>query len=241
MENKDLKVTVLCPTLNEIEGVQAILPKIKREWYDQLIILDGGSDDGTVEWCIENGYDVFKCGTIGVWRQYKEIFQSNAITGDIIVTFSPDGNSKPEAIPLLVKALIADDYDMVIGSRYLGNARSYDDTWLTAIGNKLLTALCRFITGSDYTDALVMLRAYKKSIVKQLGFDKELNWFQRILASMSNLYGWESSMSIRAAKKKLQVAELAVSEPKALRERRQNTFVHGFVIISQILYEGGIK
>jgi hypothetical protein len=42
-----MKVTVLALTLNEIAGVQAILPRIDPSWYSQLVVVDGGSTDGT--------------------------------------------------------------------------------------------------------------------------------------------------------------------------------------------------
>ena len=49
-----MKVTLLIPTLNEITGMKAIMPLIKKEWCDQILILDGGSTDGTVEWARAN-------------------------------------------------------------------------------------------------------------------------------------------------------------------------------------------
>ena len=50
-------VTLLALTLNEIDGVKAIMPQVDRSWCDQIIVVDGGSTDGTIEWCRENGYD----------------------------------------------------------------------------------------------------------------------------------------------------------------------------------------
>ena len=38
-------VTLLVPTLNEIDGMKAIMPRVKRGWVDQILILDGGSTD----------------------------------------------------------------------------------------------------------------------------------------------------------------------------------------------------
>lgn len=46
-----MKITLLIPTLNEIDGMKAIMPRIKKEWYAQLLIVDGGSTDGTLEYC----------------------------------------------------------------------------------------------------------------------------------------------------------------------------------------------
>src|SRR5688572_33423749 len=55
---RPLSLTILALTLNEIDGVKAILPRIDRAWYDQLIVVDGGSTDGTIEWCRDHDYDV---------------------------------------------------------------------------------------------------------------------------------------------------------------------------------------
>ena len=54
-----MKVTILVWTLNEIDGMRVIMPQIKKEWYDELIIVDGGSTDGAIEYAREHGYDLF--------------------------------------------------------------------------------------------------------------------------------------------------------------------------------------
>lgn len=53
-----MNVTLLCPTLNEVRGVTEILPQIPAGLIQQILILDGGSTDGTLEVCKERGYDV---------------------------------------------------------------------------------------------------------------------------------------------------------------------------------------
>jgi len=45
-----MNVTLLIPTLNEVNGMKEIMPKIKKEWCDQILIVDGQSTDGTVEY-----------------------------------------------------------------------------------------------------------------------------------------------------------------------------------------------
>ena len=54
-----MKTTLFIPTFNEIDGMKVIMPRIKKEWVDQIIIADGGSTDGTVEYANECGYEVF--------------------------------------------------------------------------------------------------------------------------------------------------------------------------------------
>ena len=56
------------------------------------------------------------------------------IEGDILLTFSPDGNSIPELIPDVVNK-IREGWDMVVVSRYLDGARSEDDDTVTGFGN----------------------------------------------------------------------------------------------------------
>jgi glycosyltransferase involved in cell wall biosynthesis len=53
-----LKTTLFIPVLNELEGSKIIMPRIKKEWFDEIIVVDGGSNDGTVEYYESNGYRV---------------------------------------------------------------------------------------------------------------------------------------------------------------------------------------
>ena len=44
-----MKTTLIVMTLNEIDGVKAIMPQIDRTWWNQILVVDGGSTDGTIE------------------------------------------------------------------------------------------------------------------------------------------------------------------------------------------------
>ena len=234
-----MTVTIIVPTLNEIKGMQQIMPRIKPEWYDQLIVLDGHSVDGTVEWCQSQGYEVFTQQKVGMWNAYKELFQSGNVNGDIVVTFSPDGNSIPELIPLLVSKMDG-DYDMVIASRYKDAAKSYDDTVITSFGNHLLNWMVNVLSSGHYTDSLVMFRAYKRDVVEKLGFMDATPAFYRQMLKMSTLFSFEPCLSLRAAREKLKVCEIPGDEPPNITldgKRRENWLVHGVIIVSQILYD----
>ena len=45
-----MKTTLLVMAINEIDGMKAIMLKVDLGWVDQIILCDGGSADGTVEW-----------------------------------------------------------------------------------------------------------------------------------------------------------------------------------------------
>lgn len=208
-----MKVCIVIPTINEIEGLKKIVSKIKKEWYTRLIILDGGSKDGTIQYAREKNYEVIVQKRPGIKMAYTECYPT--IKEDIIITLSPDGNSIVDAIPLLVKK-IREGYDMVIASRYKDNAISYDDTKITRFGNWVFTTLISFF-GYRYTDAMVMYRAYRKDVPKKLKLTKiRSNWWEQ---KIGRFVSWEPLMSIRAAKAKLKIAEIPVDEPNRLDEK----------------------
>ena len=203
-----MKSTLIVTTMNEIAGMRAIMPRIKREWVDQIMVLDGGSTDGTVEFAREQGYDVVQQKRRGLRMAYIESYSS--VRGDIVVTFSPDGNSIPELIPQLI-AKMREGYDMVIVSRYLADAKSEDDTVITGLGNGLFTRIINTLFGGKYTDSLVIFRAYRRGLPQELGLTRVRSdfyekWLGRYLS-------WEPQLSVLAASRGMKVAEIPGDEP----------------------------
>ena len=218
------KVTLVVFTWNEIDGMRVIMPQIKKEWYDQLIIVDGGSTDGTLEYAREHGYDIFVQQDRGAGAAFLEAVARS--TGEVLIPFSPDGNSIPAKIPELV-AKLEEGYDMVIASRYAPGAKSYDDDIVTAFGNWMFTALINLLFGGRITDSLVMYRAYRKELVSELGIaTKTVSWGSQILT--------------RALKKGKRIGEIPADEPSRIGGfRKMSPLKNGLSELSMILYEWG--
>lgn len=212
-----MKTTLLVMTLNEIDGMKAVMPQIDHKWFDQIIIVDGGSNDGTVEWAKKNGYEVYIQKRKGIRYAYFEVMPM--VRGDIILTFSPDGNSIASAIPMLIKE-IKKGNDLVIGSRYLPNAGSEDDDWITAFGNWLFTKTVNFLYCSKYTDVMVMLRAYRTSLIYELDLLNEQAYTLPEKLFFTKI-SWEPLMSVRAAKEKKRIAEIPAEEPPRIGGERK--------------------
>lgn len=237
-EKSDMKFALLIFTLNELEGMRQIMPQINRNWVDELLIVDGGSTDGTVEYSKENGYDVYCQRRKGLRHAYIEALQ--IVESDYIIAFSPDGNSMPEKIPELRRAA-EQGYDMVICSRYLDEAKSYDDDFITAFGNWFFTKSINLIHGGNYTDALVMYRATNRQVFASLGLDRDhpFRLAEKLLRTTLCLV---PLLSIRAARKRLRITEIPGDEPTRIGdERKLKIFRWGLAYYFQILSEAFFK
>lgn len=217
-----MRTTLLIPTVNEIEGMKAVMPRVDPAWVDEILVVDGGSRDGTVEYALEHGYRVHHQRSRGISYAYEEGI--GAATGDMLIAFSPDGNSLPELIPGLI-AKMREGYDMVIVSRYLDGAKSEDDDLVTAFGNRLFTGAINLCFGGRYTDSLVLFRAWRKDLIRSIpqGYPRA---------------GIETLLSIRCAKKRLKTAEIPGDEPRRIGgKRKMKPFLNGVDIIRLILRE----
>jgi glycosyltransferase involved in cell wall biosynthesis len=225
-----MKTTLLVMTLNEIEGMRVIAPQIPREHFEQVLVVDGGSTDGTQAFAREIGFEVYQQKQKGLRQGYAEAWP--LIRGDIVVCFSPDGNSVIECLnPLMEK--MCGGYDMVIVSRYLGDAKSEDDDLITGFGNWLFTSLINLVHGGKYTDAMVMYRAFRRDLYQELNLNQESTyWPEKYLFTRICLM---PVLSIRAAKARLKIAEIPGDEPKRIGGERKLQIVRwGMAYLLQV-------
>jgi len=212
-----ISVTLLLMTLNEIDGIKVIVPRIDRSYLEQIIVVDGGSTDGTIEWALENNLEVYVQKLRGFRHAYTEVW--NQVRGDVVITFSPDGNSIPEDIPRLI-AEFAKGYDLIIASRYLPDAGSDDDDVITSFGNWLFTRVVNFLHGGHYSDAMVIFRIFHRSLPSRLDLFSERH-YSTVERLFSTKISWEPLMSVRAARLGLKVAEIPSREPVRIGGERK--------------------
>ena len=130
-----LLISVIIPIYNEENSIKEVIERIPNHRNYELILIDDGSTDNSIKKVQE-----VKNKSIEVIRHEKNQGYGGALitgfkhaNGDILITLDSDGQHNPEEIPSLVKALIDNNADMVIGSRYLGGY-SYKVPLHTKIG-----------------------------------------------------------------------------------------------------------
>jgi glycosyltransferase involved in cell wall biosynthesis len=197
-----IPATLVILTLNEIDGITDIFPKLPLHTLDEFLVVDGGSTDGTVEFFQARGVRVLRQDRRGRGEAFRLAVQH--ARNEFLVFFSPDGNEDPGDIPRLIEGLSA-GYDMVIASRFMPGARSEDDDkFLFASrrwGNLLFTWLANVLCarGRWITDTINGYRAITRAAFRRLAPD-------------ATGYAIEFQMSIRALQLGLRVLEVPTQE-----------------------------
>ncbi|OGZ96179.1 MAG: hypothetical protein A3B34_03440 [Candidatus Sungbacteria bacterium RIFCSPLOWO2_01_FULL_54_21] len=217
-----MKTTLAILTLNEAEAVRRVLPKIQKDWVDETIVVDGGSTDGTIEWCRDNGWRVFVQKKRGYGQGMREVMA--IASGDVIMEFMGDGNCDPITIPRLVEKM-KEGYDLVIASRYCAGGASDDDTPVTRLGNWMFTTLINILFRASFTDAMNGYRAYRKDRFLQLRIDEGGLTFP-------------TQTSAQFAKAGLRIGEIPTHEPKRIGGvRKAKNFQTGLALLRMIIKE----
>ena len=193
------KVLVITGGYNEEGKIGSTIRKIPWEMVDECVAIDDGSVDDTAKEAREAGAKVLKnMRNMGPGYVLKKgIRYGLRKKYDIMVILAGDGQDNPREIPELIKPL-AEGYDFVQGSRYLGKRNKIPlFRW---IATKVFTVAFRLIGGVYLTDASNGFRAFRADFIRRIGLPKELY-----------RYDFEPYLLLSAAKK-YKFKEVAVSK-----------------------------
>jgi glycosyltransferase involved in cell wall biosynthesis len=190
------RVAAVIPTLNEAATIAGVIAAIPRDAVDEIIVVDGGSSDGTAAAASAAGARVLTVGR-GYGRACRAGAEAAAGDCDIIVFLDGDGSDGPEQIPLLVAPIVDGAADFVIGSRTRGLREPGSMSLHQRLAGYAIGTAVHLLYGVGYTD-MAPLRAIRREALLDLGM-REMT------------YGWNLEMQMRAARASLRILELPVA------------------------------
>jgi len=212
-------IVVIIPAFNEENSVGKVVKDIPKNIVSKIIVVDNNSNDLTKVNALAVGAIVVDEPLQGYGNACLKGMTYVAemdTKPDIIVFIDADYSDYPEEIEKLIKPILQEDYDMVIGSRVLGNREKGSMTPQQIFGNWLATSLLKLFYKVSYTD-LGPFRAIK--YVKLLE-----------LRMIDKTYGWTVEMQLKAAKHKLKITEVPVTYRVRIGHSKISGTVKGTVL-----------
>jgi hypothetical protein len=164
-----MKITILMPALNEEESIDKTIAMIsldvlRESGYDpDVLIVDGGSRDKTVEVARSTGADVI-CSKKGYGRQYRLGFEN--CRGEIIVTADSDCSYPMEEIPKLLNILETENLDFISTNRFA--FMEHESMMpLNKFGNKALTFIANILFKFNLKDSQSGMWVFRKKILEK--------------------------------------------------------------------------
>lgn len=182
-------ISLIIIALNEIEGLKVIGERVNKQktFLNEIIMVDGGSTDGSAEYAKQLGWKVFiqdenRKGII----EGLQIGIENS-KSEYVIFFTPDNNCIPEKISK-IHAKVQEGYDMVTVSRYFDGAKSYDDTLVTSFGNWMFTTMVNVLFRAKYSDVLGIYRCFRVNLLKELKITLKLLSISTVLCIRCKKY-----------------------------------------------------
>jgi dolichol-phosphate mannosyltransferase len=170
-------VSVVLPTYNEAESLPVIVPRIAETLQAanvafEIIIVDDNSPDGTSEVATELG----KRFPVRVNKRTTERGLATAVLAGFAMSEAPvcvvmdaDGSHPVEALPEMVRIILADKADIVVGSRHVPGGGSRDWPVFSQLKSKLAATLAFGVT--SMTDPTTGFMALRRSLLPGLQLD----------------------------------------------------------------------
>ena len=197
-----MQIAVVIPAFNEEKSVGHVLRDIPAIEGLRVVVVDNGSTDGTAEVVRRNGATVI--------TEMQKGYGAACLAGiaslkeqppDVVVFLDADYSDHPQEMQLHIDKINA-GYDMVIGSRVLGDAEPGALLPQARWGNLLAVSLIKLFYGFSYTD---------------LGPFRAIRWQTLMDLDMRDEdFGWTVEMQIKAAKQGVRITEVPVSYRKRI-------------------------
>ena len=205
MSDQTVKVSVLIPAFNEAATIGDVVEGVRSVRMEgvtlEIVVVDDGSTDGTETVCrqaLAGKIDVFE-------RQPENRGKGAAIrrglaaaSGEIVLIQDADLEYPPSEYPKLLAPLLANQADVVLGSRFAGSDPHRVVYFWHMVGNRFLTLLSNVLTDLNLTDMECGHKVFRADVLKQITLTE-------------NGFGFEPEVVAQVAKLKCRIYEVGVS------------------------------
>lgn len=186
-----MKLIIQIPCFNEEKTLPVVLGEIPKEIEGidsiEILVIDDGSKDNTVEVAKNNGvnYIVSHSKNLGLARAFATGLQNAVQKGaDIIVNLDADNQYRASDIEKLIRPIINGEADIVIGARPIEKIKNFSP--LKKILQKTGSFVMRKISGADVQDAPSGFRAFSKDAAKRINiFDNYTYTMETIIQAQN--------------------------------------------------------
>jgi glycosyltransferase involved in cell wall biosynthesis len=221
-ELRGLNIDVIIPAFNEENGVELVVREIPGDIVREIVVCNNASTDKTAHNARIAGATVIEQSAMGYGNACLagiEYLSKKMVQPDIVVFIDADYSDYPAEIPSVIAPICDLGYDLVIGSRALGQLERGSMTPQQLFGNWLATALIKLIYKYEFTD---------------LGPFRAIRWDKLMEMDMKDkTYGWTVEMQVKAAKMGMNCIEVPVNYRRRIGKSKVSGTVKGTVLAGQ--------
>jgi len=220
---KQAKIIVIIPAFNEAKSISQVIGDIPKGLVHEVVVVNNASTDETEQNAKAAGATVLTETQRGYgFACLCGLAYADSKNPDIVVFLDGDYSDFPNEMDRLVAPILANEVDLVIGSRTTGEREPGAMLPQALLGNWLACSLMWLFWKGEFTD-LGPFRAIRYSSLRSLNMRDQT-------------YGWTIEMQIKALKQKLRYTEVPTSYRKRIGVSKitgtvSGTFKAGYKIL----------
>jgi glycosyltransferase involved in cell wall biosynthesis len=166
------RVIVVMPAYNAARTLERTYADIPHESIDRVILVDDVSHDETVGIARQLGLDVIvHRQNRGYGGNQKTCYDAALEAGaDVVVMLHPDYQYDATRIPALIEPIVADERDLMLGSRFLGDPLAGGMPRWKYVSNRFLTVVENVTFGLRLSEYHTGLRAYSRRLLDTIPY-----------------------------------------------------------------------
>jgi len=226
------KVVVVMPAYKAEKTLERTYMEIPRDFVDVVILVDDASDDKTVATAEQLGLNIFiHEKNLGYGANQKTCYREALKLGaDIVIMLHPDYQYDPRLVSAMAAMLASEVYDVVLGSRILGNSQLRGGMPMYKyISNRFLTFVQNLLLGAKISEYHTGFRAFTRKVIEELP-----------LLANSDDFVFDNQMLTQAIAFGFRIGEISCPTkyfPEASSIEFRRAVIYGFgVLITSVLY-----